>query len=127
VKHSSEHDSACIPQSIFLKSSLCLEITPFSYFLQFLFIDQDLLSYQFLYSPTPYPSKIDTTNTQVYIMEQINGNHPEKPRYIDFPCLKPGTRVEGKQALNRWSSTVTRGENFKLNGNAIADLLVFRP
>jgi dihydroxy-acid dehydratase len=41
-----------------------------------------------------------------------NGNIPEKPRYIDFPCLRPGSRVDGKQALNRWSSTITRGHDF---------------
>ncbi|KAG9237749.1 dihydroxy-acid dehydratase-like protein [Amylocarpus encephaloides] len=38
---------------------------------------------------------------------------PGKPRYISFPSLEPGTkRVDGTAALNRWSSTVTRGHDF---------------
>ena len=60
-------------------------------------------------------------------MEQSNGTNstngtlPEKPRYTSFPCLKPGTIVDGKQALNRWSSTITKGERFKLKNGIIAD------
>lgn len=43
-------------------------------------------------------------------MEQTsNGSVSEKPRYIDFPHLEAGTIVDGKQALNRWSSTITKG------------------
>jgi len=34
---------------------------------------------------------------------------PDEPRYIAFPCLASGTVVDGKPALNRWSSTVTKG------------------
>ncbi|KAI9051403.1 hypothetical protein LZ554_004450 [Drepanopeziza brunnea f. sp. 'monogermtubi'] len=37
---------------------------------------------------------------------------PETPQYIDFPHLEPGTVIDGKQALNRWSSTLTRDHNF---------------
>lgn len=37
-------------------------------------------------------------------------NVPDKPRYIDFQCVEPGTKTaDGKQVLNRWSSTLTRG------------------
>ncbi|TVY20132.1 putative mitochondrial dihydroxy-acid dehydratase [Lachnellula arida] len=40
-------------------------------------------------------------------------NIPDKPRYLDFPCLEPGTiAADGKQALNRWSTTITRGHDF---------------
>jgi dihydroxy-acid dehydratase len=35
---------------------------------------------------------------------------PDAPRYISFPSLEPGSRTaNGKQALNRWSSTITKG------------------
>lgn len=37
---------------------------------------------------------------------------PEQPRYIDFPCLEAGTIINGKQVLNRWSSTITRDHDF---------------
>ncbi|TVY29396.1 putative dihydroxy-acid dehydratase, mitochondrial [Lachnellula hyalina] len=38
---------------------------------------------------------------------------PDKPRYLDFPCLEAGTTAaDGKQALNRWSTTITRGHDF---------------
>ena len=40
----------------------------------------------------------------------MNEGAPEKPRYIDFPCLEPGTLIDGKPALNRWSSLITRGK-----------------
>ncbi|PQE10788.1 dihydroxy-acid dehydratase protein [Rutstroemia sp. NJR-2017a BBW] len=53
-------------------------------------------------------------------------NIPEKPRYIDFPSLESGTLVDGKPALNRWSSTITKGHDFPgaqtliwLIGNAV--------
>ncbi|KAM3081989.1 hypothetical protein ACMFMG_004449 [Clarireedia jacksonii] len=39
-------------------------------------------------------------------------NIPDKPRYIDFPSLEAGTVVDGKPALNRWSSTITKGHDF---------------
>ncbi|TVY78573.1 putative dihydroxy-acid dehydratase [Lachnellula suecica] len=40
-------------------------------------------------------------------------NASDKKSYIDFPCLKHGTTGEnGKPALNRWSSTITKGHNF---------------
>lgn len=42
-------------------------------------------------------------------MAESNGHVPEKPRYINFPSLEPGTVIDGKQALNRWSHTITRG------------------
>ncbi|EKD19602.1 uncharacterized protein L3040_002520 [Drepanopeziza brunnea f. sp. 'multigermtubi'] len=41
-----------------------------------------------------------------------SGTGPEKPQYIGFPHLEPGTVIDGKQALNRWSSTLTRDHNF---------------
>ncbi len=56
-----------------------------------------------------------------------NGNIPEKPKYIDFPCLKPGARVDGRHTLNRWSSTITKGEIFKLNGERTANEPAIRP
>jgi dihydroxy-acid dehydratase len=37
---------------------------------------------------------------------------PDKPRYIDFPALEHGTIIEGKLALNRWSSRITKGHDF---------------
>ncbi|PMD59075.1 dihydroxy-acid dehydratase-like protein [Hyaloscypha bicolor E] len=40
-----------------------------------------------------------------------NGNIPTA-RYLTFPALKHGTIVNGKQALNRWSSTITRDHDF---------------
>jgi dihydroxy-acid dehydratase len=37
-------------------------------------------------------------------------NIPDKPRYISFSSLEHGSKnAEGKQALNRWSSTLTKG------------------
>ena len=34
----------------------------------------------------------------------------DKPRYIDFPSLKHGTvGADSKQALNRWSTSHSRG------------------
>jgi dihydroxy-acid dehydratase len=47
----------------------------------------------------------------------INGNVPKQPeaRYLNFPALKHGTIIDGKQALNRWSSTITRGEKSRFN------------
>jgi dihydroxy-acid dehydratase len=34
-------------------------------------------------------------------------------KYIDFACLPEGTKHEdGTLALNRWSSTITRGHDF---------------
>ena len=47
----------------------------------------------------------------------VNGNVPKQPeaRYLNFPALKHGTIVDGKQALNRWSSTLTRGEKVRCN------------
>ncbi|KAL5329085.1 hypothetical protein ACEPPN_002594 [Leptodophora sp. 'Broadleaf-Isolate-01'] len=45
-------------------------------------------------------------------MDQSNGHVPEKPRYIAFPSLEPGTVINGQQALNRWSHTVTREHDF---------------
>jgi dihydroxy-acid dehydratase len=39
-------------------------------------------------------------------------NIPDKPRYVDFPSLEHGTIVDGKQALNRWSSTITKAHDF---------------
>ncbi|CAG8956195.1 hypothetical protein HYFRA_00012112 [Hymenoscyphus fraxineus] len=47
-------------------------------------------------------------------MESSPQQHiPEQPRYISFPSLEHGTKGEdGKLALNRWSSLVTRGHDF---------------
>ncbi|KAG4441251.1 hypothetical protein IFR05_003242 [Cadophora sp. M221] len=45
-------------------------------------------------------------------MDQSNGHVPEKPRYIAFPSLEPGTVINGQQALNRWSHTITREHDF---------------
>jgi len=45
-------------------------------------------------------------------MAESNGHVPEKPRYINFPSLEPGTVIDGKQALNRWSHTITREHDF---------------
>ncbi|KAL2075691.1 hypothetical protein VTL71DRAFT_634 [Oculimacula yallundae] len=45
-------------------------------------------------------------------MEQKNVHVPEKPRYIDFPSLEPGTIIDGQVALNRWSHTITREHDF---------------
>ncbi|KAH7419193.1 dihydroxy-acid dehydratase-like protein [Cadophora sp. MPI-SDFR-AT-0126] len=45
-------------------------------------------------------------------MAESNGQVPEKPRYIVFPSLEPGTVIDGKQALNRWSHTITREHDF---------------
>lgn len=41
----------------------------------------------------------------------VNGDTPAGvPTYIDFPCLEHGVIGEdGKPALNRWSSTITKG------------------
>lgn len=48
-----------------------------------------------------------------FIMEPSNYNNiTEKPRYIDFPALEHGVVVDGKQALNRWSSRITKGHDF---------------
>ena len=47
-------------------------------------------------------------------MGSIGNGFLDKPRYIDFPCLEPGTAVDGKQALNRWSSTITKGTRVKI-------------
>jgi len=65
-------------------------------------------------------------------MEQSNGTNgtngtnghnghmagKEKPRYLNFPALKHPTFIDGKQALNRWSSTITKGENSSLDENS---------
>ncbi|CZS95810.1 probable dihydroxy-acid dehydratase [Rhynchosporium agropyri] len=45
-------------------------------------------------------------------MEHGNVHAPEKPQYIDFPQLEPGTIIDGQQALNRWSHTITREHDF---------------
>ncbi|PBP27423.1 putative dihydroxy-acid dehydratase [Diplocarpon rosae] len=46
-------------------------------------------------------------------MEQLsNGSGPEQPMYINFPHLEHGTMINGKQALNKWSSTITREHDF---------------
>ncbi|KAF2841058.1 dihydroxy-acid dehydratase-like protein [Patellaria atrata CBS 101060] len=37
---------------------------------------------------------------------------PEEPRFLDFPCLPTDTIRDGKLALNRWSSTLTRAHDF---------------
>lgn len=37
---------------------------------------------------------------------------PEEPRYINFPSLEHGTVRDGAPALNRWSTTITRGHDF---------------
>jgi hypothetical protein len=38
-------------------------------------------------------------------------NGTDAPRYIDFPCLEYGTLgADSQLALNRWSSTITRGK-----------------
>ncbi|KAI6710506.1 hypothetical protein JHW43_006947 [Diplocarpon mali] len=37
---------------------------------------------------------------------------PVQPKYIDFPHLEHGTTNDGKAALNRWSSTITREHDF---------------
>ncbi|EPE29549.1 IlvD/EDD N-terminal [Glarea lozoyensis ATCC 20868] len=38
---------------------------------------------------------------------------PDEPRYISFPSVEPGTKTsDGKQVLNRWSSTITREHDF---------------
>lgn len=37
------------------------------------------------------------------------GTAPEEPRYIQFPHLEAGAKVDGKVALNRWSHYLTRG------------------
>ncbi|KAF2090376.1 dihydroxy-acid dehydratase-like protein [Saccharata proteae CBS 121410] len=40
-------------------------------------------------------------------------DEPEEPRLLDFPCLPPGSQTpDGKPALNRYSSTITRGHDF---------------
>jgi dihydroxy-acid dehydratase len=36
----------------------------------------------------------------------------EEPRYVDFPEIEHGTQRNGKLALNRWSSTITKGHDF---------------
>jgi len=45
---------------------------------------------------------------------KFNGNGiSEGPRYIDFPFLEHGTMgADSKPALNRWSSTITKGHDF---------------
>jgi hypothetical protein len=46
-------------------------------------------------------------------MEPSNSaNGPEAPRYINFPSLEHGTLRDGSPALNRWSSTLTKGHDF---------------
>jgi len=35
-------------------------------------------------------------------------NIPDKPRYLNFPSLEAGIVIDGKQVLNRWSSTLTK-------------------
>ncbi|PVH89759.1 dihydroxy-acid dehydratase-like protein [Cadophora sp. DSE1049] len=45
-------------------------------------------------------------------MAESSGHVPEKPRYINFPSLEPGTVIDGKLALNRWSHTITREHDF---------------
>lgn len=35
---------------------------------------------------------------------------PEKPKYLPFPCVQHETIVDGRQVLNRWSTTITRGQ-----------------
>ncbi len=38
---------------------------------------------------------------------------PEEPRYLDFPHLPEGAlREDGKLALNRYSSTLTKDHDF---------------
>ena len=45
-------------------------------------------------------------------MDASNGRILEKPRYIKFPQLEHGTVVDGKLALNRWSTFVTKDHDF---------------
>ena len=38
---------------------------------------------------------------------------PEEPRFLNFPCLPDDAKdANGKPALNKYSSTVTRGHDF---------------
>jgi hypothetical protein len=49
---------------------------------------------------------MDPTNEQ-------KQTEPEEPRFLNFPCLPDGTKdAQGKPALNKYSSTITRGHDF---------------
>ena len=37
---------------------------------------------------------------------------PEEPRYIEFPHLPAGATRDGKKALNKFSSTLTKGHDY---------------
>ena len=37
---------------------------------------------------------------------------PEEPRYLEFPHLPVGATREGKPALNRFSSTLTKDHDY---------------
>lgn len=39
-------------------------------------------------------------------------DEPEVPRYLHFPCAPEGAVVDGKPALNRFSSTLTKDHDF---------------
>ena len=39
-------------------------------------------------------------------------NEPEEPRFLDFPHLADGTKRNGKLALNKYSSTITKDHDF---------------
>lgn len=49
---------------------------------------------------------------------------PEQPKYLHFPFVEHGTIVDGRQVLNRWSTTLTRGQSSQPLKRSICSLLI---
>ena len=46
------------------------------------------------------------------LSNQMKQQEPEEPRFLDFPCLPDNAIRDGKPALNKYSSILTKGHDF---------------